>query len=527
MPIDLSLTHEGSMSLPESKTREYKQDLSSPARAMRSLVAFANSAGGQLVVGVHDDLHVVGVADPLNEEERLANLIADWIEPRLVPTIELSTVNGKSVLVANVAVSGRRPHHIKTEGPEAGVYVRLGNTNRQADPALIAELKRGTRSEFFDKLPVPTMTVDDLDTEALSTMLKRDVDENVLRTLSLVTRDQGRLVPTNGGLLLAGKHREETFPFAWAQCGRFWSPERLDFSDRIEIRTHLPLMVDEIMAFLTKHAFKSAEFGDIRRKDVYSIPVEALREIIINAIVHASYSGARSPIRVAFMDDRIEVDNPGGLMPGLTIDDIMTGVSEIRNPVLARVFSEMDLMEEWGTGLRRAVRSLGESGLPAPEFIELPGRLRVIVHIANHQPTIAVTSKPALSSNQESEHVDDTSEHVSEHVHGQSEHVSEHVDLELGPHAITLLTTATDSPARREDLLGAAGLTNAYGNYKRNLIPLLDAGLLERTEPDSPRSTTQRYQLTEQGRLYLEQASPIRTVPGDADTEGADIHPAI
>ena len=118
---------------PEGKTLEFKRDLSSPKPMLKTLVAFANTAGGRLVIGVDDDKQVVGVEDPLEEEERLCNLIADSIAPRLVPNIELITVEGKTLLIAEVFLSGSRPHFLRAEGPETGVYVRLGSTNRQAD----------------------------------------------------------------------------------------------------------------------------------------------------------------------------------------------------------------------------------------------------------------------------------------------------------------------------------------------------------------------------------------------------------
>ena len=180
------------------------------------------------------------------------------------------------------------------------------------------------------------------------------------------------------------------------------------------------------------------------------------------------------------MDDRIEIDSPGGLLPGLTVNDITSGVSEIRNPVLARVFSEMGLMEEWGSGLRGVVKALAEEGLPAPEFVELPGRLRVTVHIKNHRPSISPT--PGTTR-------------------GASEHVSEHVNL--GQHAHAILESAGPAPMRRDELLAQVGLSNAYGNYRRNILPLVQAGYLAMTQPDSPRSTTQQYRLTDEGQAYL------------------------
>lgn len=140
---------------PEGKTLEFKRDLSSPWPLLKTLVAFANTAGGRLVVGVDDQRQVVGVAQPLDDEERLCNLIADSIAPRLVPQIELITVQGKTLLVVEVYVSGSRPHWLKSEGPEHGVYVRLGSTSRQADPQLIEELRRSAQGVAFDEMPMP------------------------------------------------------------------------------------------------------------------------------------------------------------------------------------------------------------------------------------------------------------------------------------------------------------------------------------------------------------------------------------
>lgn len=105
----------------EGKTLEFKQDLSSPKPLMKTLVAFANTAGGLLVVGIDDDRKIVGIEHPLDAEERLCNMVSDAISPRLVPNIELMTTDGKTILVVEVFVSGSRPHRIKSEGYEQGV----------------------------------------------------------------------------------------------------------------------------------------------------------------------------------------------------------------------------------------------------------------------------------------------------------------------------------------------------------------------------------------------------------------------
>jgi len=208
---------------PEGKTLEFKRDLSSPDGALKTIVAFANTAGGTVLIGVEDrSRQVRGVPDPLDLEERLANLVSDRITPRLVPEIEILPWRRTQVLVLQVHPSPGRPHHLTREGPAGGVYVRVGSTNRRADAELIEELRRFARGEGFDEQPMPRLGSEALDFRAASesfaafrTLARRD-----LETLRLLTDHQGRKVPTVGGMILFGKDRERDFPDAWIQAGR-------------------------------------------------------------------------------------------------------------------------------------------------------------------------------------------------------------------------------------------------------------------------------------------------------------------
>jgi ATP-dependent DNA helicase RecG len=338
---------------PESKQLEFKQDLSSPKPMMKTLIAFANTAGGSLIIGVGDKGEVIGVENPLDEEERLASLIADHVTPRLVPSIEMVTIEDKTLLVVEVFLSNTRPHWLKSLDPEAGTFVRLGSTNRQADRALIADLHRSVEGVAYDQMPMPELTIDDLDINAAQQIFasKRDLNEQTLITLKLLTIYQGKPVPTKGAVLLFGKERTFHFDDAWIQCGRFIGTDKNDIFDHIELYDHLPQAVDSIMLFLKKHAMRGADFSEIRRKDVWSIPLTILREVVINALVHADYSHRGTPFRIAFYDDRIEVESPGILLPGMTVEEMKRGVSQIRNPVIARVFRELNLIEQWGSGI--------------------------------------------------------------------------------------------------------------------------------------------------------------------------------
>ena len=459
----------------EGKTLEFKRDLSSLKPILKTLVAFANTAGGRLVIGVDDRHKAVGVAQPLDEEERLCSLIADSILPRLVPNVEMLTIEGKTVLLVEAFLSGSRPHWLKTEGPEKGVYVRLGSTNRQADCQLIDELRRSIEGVCFDELPMPDVDIEELDMKTARELFsdRRKLSDKELLTLKILTHHQARLVPTKGAVLLFGRERQLHFPDAWVQCGRFIGKSKADIFDHIELHEHLPQAVDSIMLFLKKHAMRGADFSEIRRKDVWSIPLGILREAVINALVHCDYSQRGAPIRIAFFDDRIEIENPGILLPGLTIEDMKQGVSKIRNPVIARVFRELDLIEQWGSGVPRMFKEASEQGLPEPKIMEIGMRLRFTVPLAKQ---IVISDKQSEAQ-------------VKAQVKAQ-------VDVDI-------LNACASNPLSSAEIATALGHKQLSGNLRKALPRLRKAGLLEYTIPEKPRSRLQKYRLTGKGRNFL------------------------
>lgn len=490
MPELFELNEQGRLRAREGKTLEFKRDLSSPTKPLRTIVAFANSAGGRLVVGVEDDGTVAGVADPLTEEERITNLIADHISPQLVPAVDLVTVGETTILVVDVPLSTRRPHFMQAQGPEHGVYVRLGSTTRQADPALVAELERNARGISFEDLPEPRATLEDLDLKALSALRKRDTSVDDLLALGLAVRQGAEIFPTYAGILAACADPARFVPSAWVQCGRLRGASGTDIFDQAEIHGPAPQAVDRAMEFLLKHAYKSAVFGEVRRRDSYSIPVEAVREVIVNALVHANYSERSTPIRVAFYDNRIQVDSPGLLLPGMTVES-MRRASRLRNPSLARVFREAGIMEQWGTGVQRVYDQIAEAGLPEPHVEEVMDRLRFTIFTPSHPPKAASGNSPRRQDTAPNAQVSKMSEPV----------------RKTSEQAFVLLACAAEGPRSRSELLQAIHLTDAYGNYRRHLLPLIEGGHLARTIPDKPNSQHQRYVTTALGRELLQKRS--------------------
>lgn len=289
-----------------------------------------------------------------------------------------------------------------------------------------------------------------------------------LNCLSLPVNHQGRLVPSRGAVILFGKKRQEHFSDVWVQCGRFTGLTKTDIFDHIELYDHLPMAVDSIMLFLKKHAMRGADLSDIRRKDVWSIPLGILREAVINALVHADYSQRGGPVRIAFFDDRIEIENPGILLPGMTVDDMKQGISKIRNPVIARFFREANLIEQWGTGVPRIFKQAQQLELPEPRIVELGMRVRFIVFL---EKSIQVQA--------------------------------EQVTPQVTPQVIQLLGKLEGEQSRSQ-LMQELKLKDRMNFFHKYLEPALALNLIEMTQPDTPQSPTQKYRLTAKGRQLTE-----------------------
>lgn len=210
---------------PESKTLEFKRDVSALKKIMRTIVAFANTAGGTIIIGREDNGEIVGVADPLHAEEQLSSAIADSISPMIIPDIEIASFAGKTLLCIRVA-HWPGPFYLLSEGSEQGVYIRLGSTNRKAASEFIDEIKRQQQNISFDQLPCSRYGFEALDMPFIhktSAGIDKAVEEKQLISLGVLTTFGGRNVPTHGGLILFGKQeiRQQVFPDARVSCARF------------------------------------------------------------------------------------------------------------------------------------------------------------------------------------------------------------------------------------------------------------------------------------------------------------------
>ncbi|MBY0530316.1 MAG: putative DNA binding domain-containing protein [Rhabdochlamydiaceae bacterium] len=366
---------------PESKTLEFKRDLSSLTPILKTIVAFANTAGGILIIGRSAEGVISGIKDVFKSEETLANSISDSIRPSILPEIEIATKEGKDLIIVKVP-HWRAPFYLKSEGIPNGVYIRLGSTSRPAGPELIAELQRSMIALSFDQNPLPDLPKEALDLELAADAFRnvgKKINEEKLRTLGALTTAAHRVVPSIGGMILFGKksEREKALLDTRIRCARFQGDSKTIILDRLELEGPILDAIHEVPKFISRNTRLAAQINGMRRKDVPEYPPVAIREALINALAHSDYSLKGSHIQIAIYSNRLEIQSPGMLPFGFTLEDLKAGVSRVRNRVIARVFHELELMEEWGSGYKRILETCHEGGYSEPKWEELGNCIRV------------------------------------------------------------------------------------------------------------------------------------------------------
>lgn len=357
----------------EGKNLEFKKSIPSGEQLSKSIIAFANMGGGKLLLGVSNSGEIIGVedADPAEYSDRISNIIHDCIHPLVVPDIYALIIEDKTIIAIEIYPSPVKPHFLKTKGKTEGTYIRVAATNKQADAEYIQELERQKFNISFDEDICRNTVFEEynLDTlkSLLSVQLKRQISDSDLYNLKLLKKQGSRTYITNAAMIITAD-----FEHVRIRCARFKGNNMDIFIDQKEFGTNIFEQLEDAMKFLITNINLHGELGPdfIHRIDTYEIPPEALREAVINSIVHREYVMSGSDIKIAIFDDRIEITSPGGFPRGITIEDILSGRSEIRNKVIARVFKEAGLIENWGRGISKIIKACEDNGLRKPDIIE-------------------------------------------------------------------------------------------------------------------------------------------------------------
>ena len=370
----------------ESKNVEYKVTLPDKSeKYMKTIVAFANTQGGKLIVGIDDKTHeIVGVENEILFQvmDGIANAVSDSCMPQIIPDIEPQTVDGKTVIVVSVEAGKNRPYYLKSKGKENGTYIRVAGTSRQAFPEKIRELEMEGARISWDELTCVGYSVSDEATERLcqdienfrkkAGMTEHSVKKEQLINWKILKQSEGQVMATNAYALLTSDY----FPFSKTQCAVFKGTDRAVFLDKREFTGPIYAQIESAVDFVLRNIRLGARIDGLVRKEKYELPLEAIREMIINAHCHRNLLD-ESCIQVAVYDDRLEVTSPGGLYNGLTYEEVMNGHSKIRNKAIANIFSQMGLVEAWGSGIKRILNAAKEYGLLEPKFQEFDNMFRV------------------------------------------------------------------------------------------------------------------------------------------------------
>ena len=379
----------------ESKNVEFKENL--PERSikyMKSVVAFANGNGGKIIFGIADKTNeVVGFdkEDIFKKMDAIANAVSDSCEPAIIPDITLQTIEGKTIIVVEISEGRQRPYYIKALGREGGVYVRVAGTTRLADEYMIKELMFEGSNRYFDQALCTGLIITDQDIDALCKAMKeqavknshnkeqkasiKDVGRQQLRSWGILIERDGKDYPTNAYAILTGCGGLHIA----TQCGVFKGTTKEIFVDRREYTGPIWEQIEEAFQFVLRNIHLGATIEGLYRQDIYEIPPDAIRELIINAMVHRSYLD-HGTIQVAVYDNRLEITSPGKLPMGQTIERMKEGYSKIRNEALAHAFAYMNLIEHWGSGIPRIIDKVKSAGLRDPEFIGGEVDLRINIY---------------------------------------------------------------------------------------------------------------------------------------------------
>lgn len=377
----------------ESKNVEFKvQRPDKSIKYMKSVVAFANGKGGQIVFGIDDKTReVVGIPEDIvfQEIDAITNAISDSCEPTIIPDVYLQNIDGKPVIIAEIRAGRQKPYYIKADGLENGVYIRVSGTTRPADRDMSRELYYECDGRSFDSVICRDIEVTDEDIASLCKQMKevaianskselqrtavKDVTKNVLISWGILKNgEDGKIYPTNAYVYLTGQGGFRSV----IQCGVFKGTTRAVFLDRRSYDGPLWKQVDDAVQFVLRNIRMGCRLEGVYRQDIYELPPDSIRELIVNAVMNCSYI-QNSHIQVAIYDDRLEITSPGGLLPGVTIDLMKEGFSKIRNRSLANAFAYMNLVEAWGSGIPKLMQAMKEYGLREPEFIDMEVAFRI------------------------------------------------------------------------------------------------------------------------------------------------------
>lgn len=513
------------------------------------MVAFSNSRGGRLVIGINDKSGEINALSYMELQETtnlLTSIASENVIPNVLIDVENVPTTGGAVVVATIPEGKNKPYHDN----KGIIWVKNGADKRKVfDNSELADMMGDCGRYYADEEAVRDASIEDLDADTIKLyMMERfspvfrgkNIDELTMKDYSLdqmagfvikgatierllrnlrFIRPDGQM--TKAAMMLFGKYTQRWLPEITAKCICFFgnSVGGTQFRDKMhdmEIEGNLLHQYRTIMNFFTRNLRKVQVKREFNSLGEMEIPYESLTEYVVNALVHRSLN-IKTPIRIFIFDDRVEIHSPGSLPNGLTIEDVKNGTSMPRNVFLFTNANYLLPYTGAGSGVRRALEydpdAVFSNGVSDKEITHASNEFVITIPRKSNQ----VTDQSNLVTDQASS----KSEQITDQPHRKSDQVPDPVisktdpayfeadppidpvpsksDLPTDPVRLKLSKKQQDIrnfcsvPRSRKEILERAGVSAHFDNRKKYIYDLVEAGVLEPTIPEKPNDPNQKY----------------------------------
>lgn len=362
----------------ESVFLEFKREVPKNDQIIKTIIGFCNQKGGKLILGVADDRTIIGLSEVEVERllESLDHMIYEACHPTVIPIISQQRIGNKTIVIISVSSGMNKPYFRKSEGIHRGVYIRIGRSTVKATPEIIDELKWQSHNIDFEKLPVYQAKIENIDEKLVQKFLdsrknhaKTKVSEDVMRSYSLTIEEHHQKYPTHAGLLLFGENPQLYISEAMIICCHIKGTEGRDAIASLDCVGTLLNQYHQAHQFILSRLFHSFIIRGMVRDEKLEIPEVAFREALLNLLIHRNYH-LPAPSKILIFDDRLEFFSPGNFWGPIKSDQLLRGITYLRNPAICKVFREIGLVEKMGTGFIQIFHSYEKWGLPVPQIIE-------------------------------------------------------------------------------------------------------------------------------------------------------------
>ena len=377
----------------ESETVELKAIVVEDIK--KEIIAFANCEGGKLYIGVLDDGTVAGLDNPDETSLQISNIVRDTIKPdlRMFLHYETVTIDEKKIVVVDIQQGTERPYYIAKKGlrPE-GVYVRQGYSSVPATNTAIRRMIKETDGDHFEEMRSLEQKLTFESARKIFSERNVKFGFTQMKILGMATQDG---VYTNLGLLLSDQCVHTI------KAAVFQGTTQSEFKDRREFSGSLFRQMDEAYDFIDFRNQTHSTFDKLYRIDRRDYPETAVREALLNLLVHREYS-FRASTFISLYADRLEFTSIGGLVSGVSLNDVTMGISVCRNTKLANVFYRLELIEAYGTGIIKIMEAYEGTGM-TPQIEASDNAFKIILPNLNAMPESArkMQGKPAVGTPEE------------------------------------------------------------------------------------------------------------------------------